>query len=91
MASRRVGYPVVVSWPSVFIINVSQVSVRIVTSLPSSFTSTTLVHFCSSFNCIQIEYWVFIIACARSIFAADAIQSGLNGSQLAISPIVLVK
>jgi len=52
MASRREGYPVVVSWPSVFIINVSPFSVRILTSLPSSFTSTTLAHFCSFFSCM---------------------------------------
>jgi len=38
MASRRVVYHVVVSWPSVFIINVSPLSVRILTSLPSSLT-----------------------------------------------------
>jgi len=52
MASRRVGYAVVVSWPSVFIINVSPLSVRILTSLPSSLTSTTLAHFCSFFSCM---------------------------------------
>jgi len=45
MVSRRVGYHVVVSWPSVFIIHVSPLSVRILTSLPSFFTSTTLAHF----------------------------------------------
>jgi len=52
MASRRVGYPVFVSWPSVFIINVSPLSFRIWTSLPSSLTSTTLAHFCSFFSCM---------------------------------------
>jgi len=52
IAFRRVGYPVVVSWPSVFIINVSPFSVRILTSLPSSFTSTTLAHSCSFFSCM---------------------------------------
>jgi len=52
IASRRVGYPMVVSWHSVFIINVSPFSVRILTNLPSSFASTTVAHFCSFFSCM---------------------------------------
>jgi hypothetical protein len=36
-----------VSWPSVFIMNVSPFTVCILTSLPSSLMSTTLAHFCS--------------------------------------------
>ena len=52
ITSRRAGYPVVVSWPSVFIINVSPFSVRIFTNLPSSFASTTVAHFCSFFSCM---------------------------------------
>ena len=47
MASRRVGYPEVVCWPSVFIMSVSPFTVYILTSLPSSLMSTTLAHFCS--------------------------------------------
>jgi len=52
MDSWRVGYPVVVSWSSVFIINVSPLLVRILTSLPSCLTSTTIAHFCSFFSCM---------------------------------------
>ena len=87
MASRSVGYPVVVSWSSVFIINVSPVLVRMVTSLPSSFTSTTLANFQLYTDWVLGVY----LTCARSKFADDAIQSGLNGSQLTLIPIVLVK
>ena len=81
MASRRVGYPEVMSWPSVFIGNVSPCSVCILTSLPSSLIHTTVAHFCSLLSCMRIRCWVSIMTCARSVFAAEAIQSGLNGSQ----------
>ena len=91
MASRRVGYPEVMSWPSVFIRNVSPCSVCILTSLPSSLIPTTVAHFCSLLSCMRIKCCVFIMTCARSVFAADAIQSGLNGSQLTGIPIVLVR
>ena len=81
----------VVSWPSVFIMNVSPFSVCILTNFPSSFVSTTVAHFCSFFRCMWIGCWVFIMTCVRSTLAADVIQSGLNGSHFTRIPIVLVK
>jgi len=71
MASRRVGYPEVMSWPSVFIRNVSPCSVCILTSLPSSLIPPTLAHFCSFLSCMRIKCWVSIMTCGRSVFAAD--------------------
>ena len=85
------GYPEVVSWPSDFIMNVSQCLVCILTRLSSSLIPTTLAHFYSLLSCMRIKCWVSITTCVRSVFAVDAIQSGLNGSQLTRITIVLVK
>jgi len=58
MASRRVGYPVVVSWPSVFIMNVSCPSNRMVISFPSADTSMVCVLFHSSLCCMWTRCWI---------------------------------
>jgi len=69
MASRGVGYPVVVSWPPVSTINVSPPSVRIVTSVHPADTSMALAHFHPFSYRTWTRCWVVIIACARLIFA----------------------
>ena len=82
MASLRVGSPDVVSWPAVFIWKDSQPNSLIVTFLPFEDTSIiwALVH--RPPFCILNGSLVAIMACARSFFVADAIQSGWNGFQL---------
>ena len=64
---------------------------HIPTQLPSAVTSIVCAHFQSFLYCMWTRCLVVIIACARSIFAAEAIQAGLNGSQLTLMPSVLVK
>jgi len=49
MASQKVGHPVVVSWPSVFIVNVSPPSKCIVTIFTSADTSMVFTRFHSFF------------------------------------------
>ena len=101
MASRRVGYPEVMSWPSVFIRNVSPLfSLEMFRRFGlhiNQFALLSYPHDCGPFLFVVKLYanhgmcWVSIMTCARSVFAADAIQSGLNGSQLTRIPIVLVR
>ena len=91
MASRRVGYLVVVSWPSVFIVNESPPSNRIVTSFSSADTSMVCARFHSFWCCMWARCWVFIIACAKPILAAEVIQFRLYGSQFTLIPSVLVR
>jgi len=60
--------------------NVSPPSNRIVTSFPSADTSMVCARFQSSLCCMWTRCWVVIIACAKSIFVADAIVLLLPGS-----------
>ena len=87
MASRRVAYPVVVASPSVFIVNVSPPSNRIVAGFPSADTSMVFARF----HLCGPGVGLLLLPVPNRLFVAKAIQSGWNGFQLTFIASILVR